>query len=150
MLQWLRNRLAERQRLIFRYWDGRRIHRGDPLVLYRGLKNHEEFDYDSHLAAHDNGDDDATAVCARAVCDVFGVEPLSDEGGLTENERLALLKTFTEYVLGLKKSTSPPPTMSTPTSGGPEESERTTSLPAGSTSTSAEQSSGTPAVSLRA
>lgn len=154
MLQWLDDILWQKQRMIYKYRDGKTIRRGDPLVIYRALKNHQTFNYDEHLTAHDNGDDEATKACAQGTRDAFEIPLFDGKVGLTENELVALLKHFTLYVLDLKKNSSPLPIPAKPTELVfspclPCQEASGTKPTADSTSTSEEQNSETQEASQR-
>ena len=117
-------------RQIYRYWDGQRMRRADPLRIIRLLTIHPTFDMGSHpllatMAVRPEATDEevhsamrnsveATEVCVDAIRQVFDVQTL-DSRGLTDGECMALLNDFTLYIEGLKKSTSPIATTPQPT-----------------------------------
>lgn len=104
MLNWLRRIIRNRRRAIFVYWDGLRIRRIDPIAAFRALKTHPTFDPDTHLALADLGDLDAIKVTLEATRDVFGITAFTDKtGGLIDDETLALIGDFFEYLASLKK-----------------------------------------------
>lgn len=118
MFNWLRNWLLNRNRLLFRYWDGQRIRRGDPIVLWRNLMTDKRFDFKSCIERQNNETyfafpnevfpvpNGATQECAIVIRDSFGIPEFGDSQGLSENELIALGKSFLEYVHFLKKSIS--------------------------------------------
>lgn len=118
-----KNRVArrrERQRAIFRYWDGTRERGADPAVVYRALVSHPTFDWETHPVLIDTGDKDALAITLGAIREVFGVVAWAEDNdgrstGLTDWETIDLLIQFNWYLGGLKKSTSPTPTLPPPT-----------------------------------
>lgn len=117
---WLIGPEEQDNRLLFRYWDGARDRKVDPIPAYRKLLADPEFDEERHLAEAKAGDEDAYEICLRAVKRAFAIQDFSEEnvGGLTELEKLALLGAFYAYFDQLKKnietlSTAPPSTEST-------------------------------------
>lgn len=111
-------------RKIFKFFDGR-LNRGiDPMVAFRGLQDHADYDMETTPALASSGDTQALFVMAQAAKDVFGVAAYSmdqsgQEYGLTEMECVQLLVDFAGFISDLKKNTatgptSPPPTGSTP------------------------------------
>lgn len=99
-------------RLIFRYWDGRRYRRADPWSIYRQTMNSSPFSWDTTPGqiAMEAIDEvtlrdklDATKIAVDMVRRVFGVRPM-EEGGLTESECLLLLWQFSRYVGDVKKN----------------------------------------------
>lgn len=106
MLNWLRNRLWQRRRLLFRFHDGSRIRRADPLAIAIALHAHPTY-LPRHLSEAVDGDKDALLTVAQAATDVFGVAALTSQykSGLTLNERLELMLAFDAYLRALKKNT---------------------------------------------
>lgn len=167
LFNWIRNKLINRQRMIFEYWNGSFMCRADPIVLFRNLRNHEEFNIDAHLSRSDMLDpfcsvknpiaEEAYGLCVKAAREVFNI-PALEEGrgrwGLTEQECVALLKAFLNYALDLKKSFSlmqtnsesiPPQSFSSQLPQLPPEND--TKPIADSTSTSCDPASGSPPTS---
>lgn len=140
MLNWLRTKLINRRRAIYRYWDGKRFRRADPMVLYRSLMSHPKFDLSTHPQFIDENQEDRD-ITLSAIRDVFGVKAfdgLTGEG-LTEEETVQLLWAFVSYCTAKKKSvspspTSPPATESNPSGPQREELDTTSPLDCGSTS----------------
>lgn len=95
--------------MIFRYHDGSRVRSADPIVLASLLHEHDEYLY-RHLGEAADGDSDSIDIVARAVCDVFGVQPLAGKTGLTVAERIELMMAFDLYLIELKKNTGRFPT----------------------------------------
>jgi hypothetical protein len=114
MLNLIRRWFNNRNRAIFRFWDGQRIRRIDPLLAYRRLDTHPEFDWSTHPEMIDGDDErlssEATEITARAVCEVFGVRPFDGSRGLTEQECIGLLIQFVQYLTALKKNGNTSPT----------------------------------------
>jgi hypothetical protein len=109
MFAWLWNWRKNRERDIFRFWDGRENRRIDPLKAFRELRAHKTFNADEHLEALKTADDEeAIAATVEAAHDVFGIKPLS-EGGLTEAECIALVDVFYGYLEAVKKNSKTPP-----------------------------------------
>lgn len=108
--------LAEqlREREIFVYFDGQSHRRGDPIAIYRGLKDDPQFNLDVHPGEAEDGDLEAIGIMAGAVRRVFGVKAI-DEGGLTEMECADLLRSYLDYTGSLKKNSDTPPTPQLPT-----------------------------------
>lgn len=102
--------------MLFRFHDGKRVRRADPLAIAIALHSHNAY-LPRHLNEAVNGDKDALLIVAQAAEDVFGVKSIND-GGLTLQERLELMLGFDMYVRRLKKNivaspTSPNSTAST-------------------------------------
>jgi hypothetical protein len=106
MLQWLRNRIWRKRRLIFRFHDGHKIRSIDPVEVVVGLHGHSSYLH-RHLGEAANGDADAQRTVAQAACDVFGVHPFdsTSQTGLTVAERIELVMAFDLYMWKLKKNT---------------------------------------------
>lgn len=105
------------ERLIYRYHDGERDRRGDPLELLRRLTGREglSLEVDAKLAT--GATPEAPKALGRlvdAVRDVFGVKSL-DQGGMTEAECLGLLFHFMQYIAEVQRDFSPLPTSPPPT-----------------------------------
>ena len=118
-------RFRDRGREIYRYHDGRRWRRADPLAVYRALKAHPEFDWDADPAVAElewkipeEKDFTSWRKSVDAARDVFGV-PRFEDGGLTESELSGLLVDFTAYLGVQKKSGNPPPTSPPATASPP-------------------------------
>lgn len=150
MLNFFRRLVRNRKRLIFRYWDGSKLRRGDPLEIYRALMDHPVFNWSVHPVLIDVEDDEktsleATAITAQAVRDAFRVRPL-DNGGLCQSECVSLLAEFTLWVEDVKKKLSPSPmprpSMAPPSS--PPSGRSATSSPSASGSTPTAAKSGDP------
>lgn len=98
---------SKRDRKIFSFWDGTRWRRVDPLVVFRGLVDHPTYNMETHPLLVETGDDEAYLVMLQATRDVFGIKPLSDDGGLTECETMGVHFAFSDFMVDLKKSISP-------------------------------------------
>lgn len=133
ILGWLRNLFRRRrsldrldlyspaERLIYRYFDGQKVRRADPMVLY---KNYAEVrtdllvdlrGYYSSLMPEDKSNACHTGAVAK-IRKIFDVPALGDEGGLTDGEVLDLLNHFTDYIDSVKKNSRSIPTTATATS----------------------------------
>lgn len=135
LANWIRRKLQDRRRAIFRYWDGRRWRGADPLVAFRRMLNHPRFDPDTHLAAADRGDQEALSIVVEATREIFEIPAWrDDQQGLTEAETLNLIGEFIEYLNALKKNGSRSPT--SPESTGPGSSTPTNDVPTNAESVS--------------
>lgn len=119
--RWMQNR----HRAIFRYWDGSRLRSIDPMVAYRALDSHNEFDWETHPLLIDPPEDapklniklsvEAMGITADAVRTAFDIPQYKNGRGLTEGELVNLLTVFTEWMTALKKNTRPMPISPEPT-----------------------------------
>lgn len=138
-LNLLRRWIIERRRAIFRYWDGRRLRKIDPMEVLRALRADKNYDQAAHLPLVDAGDEDAIRITANAVRSAFGAPAFAD-GGLSELELCGVLVDFLTFLATLKKSTDTP--QSSPQAVEPlqplhsPEDDSTTRLPSECTSTS--------------
>lgn len=127
-----------RRRELFRYWDGGRQRRIDPLQAFRAIHADPEFRADVHPELAEDGDQDAVDIILRMTRRVFDVaEFTEDYRGLTESEQMLLYLSFCGYVEHLKKKFSlwrTPPESTEPTSG--ESKSETTNSSSASSSTS--------------
>lgn len=112
----LRTRRQQRRRAIFRFFDGVRERRADPLVVLRALAADPRFLLDKHPALAAAGDAESQHITVAAVRSAFAVQAYSytardqRESGLTDEESLELLSRFAEFLEVVKKNGSPPPT----------------------------------------
>lgn len=119
LLNAIRRWYWNRQRYIFRYWNGTRIVLGDPLVLYRNLMAHPDFtEEDFKLLEVDSLRQKIISKLAGISREIFGFK-LADDGGLTDLECFSELQAFRLYTGMQKKSigqsqTSPEPTDTPP------------------------------------
>lgn len=114
--------------MLFRFHDGKRVRRADPLAVAIALHSHPTY-LRRHLDEAIAGDKEALQIVAQAATDVFGVQPLSSDGrrGLTLNERLDLMLGFDAYLYAVKKNTVASATSPSSTgSTSPNSSEPTT------------------------
>ena len=44
MFNWLRKKIIDRQRKLFVFWDGQKTVRVDPMVIFRRMGEHADFD----------------------------------------------------------------------------------------------------------
>lgn len=106
----LRQRIHDRRRRIFRYYDGRKLCAADPIRIALELHDHPTFLH-RHLLEAANGDRDAQKIAAETASDVFRIPELQPDGsGLTISERVDLLLAFDLYLLTLKKKPASSPT----------------------------------------
>ena len=108
---------TEEERLIYSYWNGEKIVKADPMVLYKKLvtigpdleadmlgarsKSKKAMEY------HDG--------VIKKLRNLFGVKSF-EEGGLTEQETLSLYDHFQDYVGVIKKNGNPSATSQEETS----------------------------------
>lgn len=106
ILQWIRNWLWRRRRLIFKFWDGAKVRGIDPVEAAIGLHSHPQFLH-RHLSEAAKGDSEAQKLVAATACDVFGVRSFNPQTqtGLTVAERIELVMSFDIYLIDLKKNT---------------------------------------------
>lgn len=151
MITWIldttRRWIFNRNRYIYRYWNGRKMVAGDPVILYRGLMLHDDYrgEIDFDMMKFDAKREEITIKLANVFRDVFSVLP-PEEGGLTVLECLNELKAFVAFSGIQKKSTES--TLTLPPLTGWEHShdfhqETSTSDDLASCSTSNESKSGT-------
>lgn len=110
MFGWLFAWWHNRQRQIFRYWDGKTYRRADPLEILRSFALHPTCNLDRDLQLAHAGDLAADNEVYRAICDVFKIPPF-DLGGLTRTECYELLTSFHEWLDSVKKNTATQPTL---------------------------------------
>lgn len=109
MFNWFRRWLFNRRRAIFQFWNGRAWCQVDPLVVFRKLREHPEFDLDRDTMFHEAGHEDSTQLCIAATRVAFGVTAFDGSAGLTEAETMDLLQSFGAWMQSVKKNTSPQP-----------------------------------------
>lgn len=107
-----------RERLIYSYWDGAKVVRADPMVLYqRVMERGPELSIDIKVATSPSkGAAAAQSGAVDKIRTAFGLKPFDGENGLTELEVFALLDHFLEFAEGLKKNSSPTVTSAAGTS----------------------------------
>jgi hypothetical protein len=135
MFSWL---FKKSNRKLFRFFDGSRLRREDPLALQLKLETHEKCRWDVHPALAEQGDSVAYEICLDAICDVFGVTRFNSSlgTGLTHMELMGLLRSFVDYIEQLKKNTVGSPKSPTTTDAmSPKLSKPTTSDMSDSAST---------------
>lgn len=122
--------MIDKKRSIFAFWDGRRLQRVDPLVVYRQLSLDPEFNWDEDPKLIDSGDEKMSLAAmqrtASAVRRSFGVGEYDGRQGMTEAECVQLLVTFCEAMQTLKKNTSLSPISREPTESGSSDVESAT------------------------
>lgn len=101
-------RKRNRNREIFRYWNGSEEVGIDPLSAVRALHTHPEFNAEIHPVAAGTGDSEAIDICLRASREVFGVEAWREEDGkeygLTEIETIDLIHELGDWLNNVKKN----------------------------------------------
>lgn len=126
MIGWLSRMLGlSRDRCIFRYWDGKRNRRGDPLAIMSLIEDEcpdlaELLQMASADAAPalmpgpvkdelEKGKKGAAKKLADVSRRAFGVKPLTDSEGLTDWEVFSLLTAFLRFMGGLAEAARPLP-----------------------------------------
>lgn len=99
-----------RHREIFRYHDGTRYCRIDPVAAMISLDQDPNYLPDRHLPGAMEGDPESLLFVCRAAERTFGVQRFDGKKGLTIAETIGLLQGFDAYMLALKKNASPLPT----------------------------------------
>lgn len=112
LVRWLLRRRfrveqESRHRLLFRFWDGRRIRGVDPIAIIQTIDNHPQYRWDLHPGRVARGESAAIRETVDAVSQAFGTTMFTEVGkpGLTTDEHLQLLATFLRWVDLQKKST---------------------------------------------
>ncbi len=141
---WIIRWVFNRNRRIYRYWDGRRRRAADPMVVYQRLLSCDDFDIETTPQLAEAGDLEAAETTADAVRHAFDLPAFNGWEGLTILECMDLLGVYLGYLLALKKNIRHSPTTLSST-GSPADSASSNSSDSGSTST--ENESGTPSVS---
>lgn len=119
MLDKFRCWLFNRQRYVYRFWDGSRTRVADPLAMYRDLLAHEEFRIDDlKLLSVPALMPEKCRTLAKAYRDVFKVGMVED-GGLTDVECVHNLQDFLGVAYIQKKSGETQPTSPTSTDTTP-------------------------------
>jgi hypothetical protein len=117
VIRWLKRLFGRRdafgyrptERDIFRYYDGRRERRGDPLAIQRALVLDPEFELaiDPGIATVPTPEGiRAAGRTVAAVRRAFGI-PAFEEYGLTDAGCLVLFAEFGEFVKGLREAAGP-------------------------------------------
>jgi len=133
LLSWYWRWRRLRSRAIFLYFDGRWIRRADPIVIDRRLREDDQWSWidDTRTigTSIDGLPDDggigkeieaAQQRIVKAVRRAFSL-PSFEQGGLGEQECLALLATFEDWTEALKKNGGPHPTSPQSTGTKPHE-----------------------------
>lgn len=122
---WLRNRRikreSERRRLLFKYFDGTKERRIDPMRAWREIQNDKEFNLETMSPLMDKQEEPETTTGLNCICKVFGVERFDDRTGkgLTDGQLMNLLADFEGYLHDLQKKTSNGQTLPSPTEPPP-------------------------------
>lgn len=104
MLNFIRRWLFNRSRYVFSYWNGSRIVKADPMVLWRAMQQHEDFrEEDFRLMQVEALRSEMLHKISGVVSQVFSIA-LPDKGGLTEMECMDVLRSYIEYTGFQKKS----------------------------------------------
>lgn len=108
-----KKRATRPDRLIFKFWDGSRDRKIDPLEVQSALTSIDDFDLDTDMKLAQTSGPGATDALRRVISAVqcaFRVVPY-DEGppevGLTGAECMTLLFDFAHFVADLKKKYAP-------------------------------------------
>lgn len=144
MLGWLwrlfSRKKARDERQLFRFWDGTRYRRADPVELWAKMEGAAGEDWTDllrllakapppgtigdMLKLARKAQQDAATKIAEATCAAFDVSPFAEDGtatvGLTKAERIALAASFLGFIGGLAGAArpflrSPSPTGPSPT-----------------------------------
>ena len=112
MLNWLRKRIIDNQRRLFVFWDGQKSVRVDPMVIFRRMGEHPDFDPKNDFERLRHPDTpkrlEANGHLAGIVRDLFDLPVFDGAAGLTEQELLAVLYRFNAEMAAVKKNTNPP------------------------------------------
>ena len=104
MLNFIRRWYFNRHRYIYTYWNGHRIAKADPMVIWRDLQAHEEYRQDDFkLMKVPELRNEIIGKLAKVVRGVFNVAG-PDSGGLTELECLDVLTEYITYTGFQKKN----------------------------------------------
>ena len=107
---------AEDEMLIYQYYDGKKMVRADPMVLWkRASEKLAELQVDIKLAqtegpAMEKVANEAYYKALEKIRYIFNVAPLDEDGGLTEGKTFDLFWHFMDFVYEVKKNSNPPPT----------------------------------------
>ena len=116
MFNWLIRRIADRHRKLFSFWDGRRLVRVDPVVIFRRMSENAEFDAVNDFKRLGNPVAKyrvkAIGHMANVARNVFQLPVFDGVHGLTENELVHLVLKFQGEMAELKKNTQPTPEQS--------------------------------------
>lgn len=94
-------------RKIFKFYDGERTRRVDPMEAWLKLQGHETFDVQKMPAAADAGDVEAQKAMCLAVQEAFGITAYKFNGretGLSMVECMNLYVDFCQWLDELKKN----------------------------------------------
>lgn len=122
ILTWLKSWFIEvdrfdvykpRERLIYKYWDGKKLVSADPLVLYkRMMERGPELSIDIKVSTSASKDAaKAHESLVKGIREVFQVKTL-EEGGITDLEAMDVLDHFLIYSEMVKKNSRPSQTLS--------------------------------------
>lgn len=105
------------ERVIYNYWDGEKMIRADPMVLFKAIMAAgADLWIDIKVSMSEMKDaPKAFDNAVKKIRGIFNVKSLTD-GGLTEAETLNLFDSFLVYVEELKKNSKTFPTLPTATS----------------------------------
>lgn len=100
------------ERLVYHYFDGKKMVRSDPLVLYRRImdvKAQLSADISTSEVKESKFAEQAGKNAVTTIRKIFDLPPV-DQGGLEDVDAWELFDHFFNYVLTLKKSTPTSPT----------------------------------------
>jgi len=109
-------RRRQSRRLIFKFWDGARERRADPMEVFRAIETDPKYRIGVTDILVDAGDHESIDTSLAMIRRVFGVAQWTESSpGLTEQETLELMANFCLYIAALKKNTPTTPTSSSAT-----------------------------------
>jgi hypothetical protein len=102
----------QRQRLLFRYWDGKAVRAIDPFRVYREVRADKSVDLETIGPLVARWEEPATSQLIDVICRVFGVARFDDktDEGLTDPEMLNLFADLNDYLDYVKKKCNLGPT----------------------------------------
>jgi len=109
---WIIRWVFNRNRRIYRFWDGRNRRAADPMVVYQRLLSCDDFDLETTPQLAEAGDLNSAEITAEAVRFAFDLPTFDGWQGLTILECMDLLGVYLAYLLALKKNIRRSPTTS--------------------------------------
>jgi hypothetical protein len=113
MFTWIRSWYWNRKRGIFRFWDGRKYVRVDPLLALDKLVSDPDMDLVRDFKLSEEGNMEATKRLVAGAERAFGMKGY-EEGGLTITEAVSVLSEFILWMHELKKKVDSIPMPSQP------------------------------------
>jgi hypothetical protein len=92
--------------MIYPYWDGEQIRRGDPFRIFREIQHNGVIDMDAAMPLLDAGVEPETTKVVEVIAKAFGVSRWNEKNGLTDWEVLELLWELKAFLGELKKNIS--------------------------------------------